>query len=40
MKEVYNQNLGNFGLAGRESMNVPVRIFIGFQKARENIRRN
>ena len=32
MKEVNNQNLGNFELGSKENMNVPIFIFIGFQQ--------
>ena len=32
MKEVNNENLLNFELGSHESMNVPVRIIVGFQQ--------
>ena len=32
MKEVNNQNLWNFELGSQESMNVPIRIILGFQE--------
>ena len=32
MKEVRNQNLGNFELSSQENLNVPIRIIIGFQQ--------
>ena len=32
MKEVNNQNLGNFELGSQENMNVPIWIIIGFQQ--------
>ena len=31
MKEVRNQNLGNFELGSQENLNVPIWIIIGFQ---------
>ena len=40
MKEINNQKLWNFELGSQENMNVPIRIFIGFQQRRRQDSQN